>query len=467
MAGNKRSVRKNSGGKKKGFFYRMTVGKERTEDYAHSTLPTNRWALFFDVMKGNLGKMCLINLLMLLGFAAPFVLAYLGVLQESYVGAQLPFMNNFGIGFPLVVDVDLQAYLLSFNLNLKYLFLVCISTIALVPLALSGGFYIIRNMVWTEGTFVASDFLRGIKKNYFKCLLITIFWTIFFFIARYNSLILNYRAVTEGASALFTLYKVMTYLLFGLVTIMCFYMVTMTVTYELSFFALLKNSFLLSVGLLPQNVFFLGIALLPVILVMTLYTSAIFMILLFVIILIAFSFMALVWTTFNHWVFDKYLNDKTPGAVKNRGIYKSDVKEENIADERKFAALAQYYSQPHRAIKPVTDTEVNLTELPLMFSRNDLQRLKDEKQVIANDAEEYAKLHENDYLDRLKKLEEKQNNKKQTPSYKNRRSKPNSQASRSVEVEDDNLEMFELDDNFDNADEAMLLEGYEPNKKNK
>ena len=38
---------------KKGFIARMLEGKERSEEYARSTLPTNRWQLFFDIFKGN------------------------------------------------------------------------------------------------------------------------------------------------------------------------------------------------------------------------------------------------------------------------------------------------------------------------------------------------------------------------------------------------------------------------------
>jgi hypothetical protein len=34
---------------KKGLIARMLEGKERSEDYARSTLPTNRWQLIFDI----------------------------------------------------------------------------------------------------------------------------------------------------------------------------------------------------------------------------------------------------------------------------------------------------------------------------------------------------------------------------------------------------------------------------------
>ena len=46
---------------KKGLIARWLEGKERSEDYARSTLPTNRWALFWDIFKGRFGKLVLLS----------------------------------------------------------------------------------------------------------------------------------------------------------------------------------------------------------------------------------------------------------------------------------------------------------------------------------------------------------------------------------------------------------------------
>ena len=53
---------------KKGLIARMLEGKERSEEYARSTLPTNRWQLFWDIFKGNFWKLVKVNLLTLLFF---------------------------------------------------------------------------------------------------------------------------------------------------------------------------------------------------------------------------------------------------------------------------------------------------------------------------------------------------------------------------------------------------------------
>jgi hypothetical protein len=69
---------------KKGLITRMLEGKERSEEYARSTLPTNRWQLFFDIFKGNLGKLVKINLLMLLFFIPTIaVIIFRVIINES------------------------------------------------------------------------------------------------------------------------------------------------------------------------------------------------------------------------------------------------------------------------------------------------------------------------------------------------------------------------------------------------
>ena len=61
-----------------GLINKLYFGKEKSDDYARSTLPSNRWELFFDIFKGRFGKLVIINLLMLLFFLPLiFLLPYL------------------------------------------------------------------------------------------------------------------------------------------------------------------------------------------------------------------------------------------------------------------------------------------------------------------------------------------------------------------------------------------------------
>lgn len=53
---------------KKGLIQRFIVGKDRDENYARSTLPSNRWELLWDVIKGRFWKNVLLNLMLIVAF---------------------------------------------------------------------------------------------------------------------------------------------------------------------------------------------------------------------------------------------------------------------------------------------------------------------------------------------------------------------------------------------------------------
>ena len=149
---------------KKGLIARWLEGKERDEEYARSTLPTSRWALFWDILKGRFGKLFLVNLLMLLTILPMFAIVVMRTLFIYSQGMSGPFGSGLGVGYPIVPDVTgvAQASILRVDL-LWFALLIPASLVAAV--GLSGGMYIIRNLIWTEGVFVANDFVRGIKRN--------------------------------------------------------------------------------------------------------------------------------------------------------------------------------------------------------------------------------------------------------------------------------------------------------------
>ena len=59
----------------KNLFKKLVEGPERSDDYARNKLPSNRWALGWDLIKINMGKIIKINLLLIL-FLFPLALLY-------------------------------------------------------------------------------------------------------------------------------------------------------------------------------------------------------------------------------------------------------------------------------------------------------------------------------------------------------------------------------------------------------
>ena len=57
-------------------FKRLVEGKEKSDDYARSTLPTNRFSLFWDVFKNNFFKLMGVNVFILI-FFLPVIFLFL------------------------------------------------------------------------------------------------------------------------------------------------------------------------------------------------------------------------------------------------------------------------------------------------------------------------------------------------------------------------------------------------------
>jgi hypothetical protein len=115
-------------------------------------------------------------------------------------------------------------------------------------------------------------------------------------------------------------------------------------------------------------------------------------------IFVGLSLILLIWTDFSQWAFDKFINDKVEGAQKNRGIYEK-IKESDSASLKKYReqmALAAHSSLNSKPIKPITDDELKLAELPSSFNRNDIIKLNESKQAIIEDHERYVEEHKND-----------------------------------------------------------------------
>lgn len=386
---------------KKGFIAKIIEGPERSETYARSTLPTNRWELGWDVFKTNKGKLFGLNLLTLL-FCLPlvalFVMRY--VLKTVDI-AIFPFTQNMGVGYPAYPATSgLQAQL-ALNVNVEFFKFVIIG-VAFLAVAISGGFYVMRNMVWAEGVMVASDFFKGVKQNYFVVFFSLLFYTV---IMAASVLSLNMSSVLiatgGGIKWLLVVAQVLTYVIMAIATMMVFYMITLGITYKLSFGALIRNSFILSIALVPTNVFFMAFSAVWLLLLLLGKVMPLFLIIgIFMVFIWGVSLFMLVWTDYSNWVFDTYVNDKVPGAKKNRGIYKPSA-DDTAEDENAVIERSKLTSRP---IKPITDTEVEIYELPTSFSRADLQKLEETKEAMRRDSDKYAEEHKNDVAPTIDEL---------------------------------------------------------------
>lgn len=386
-------------GEKKGFIARMLEGKERDEEYARSTLPSNRWALFWDIFKGRFSKLVIVNLLMLLFFIPLVAVGFFMYLWTGTMGGMYPFSNSILVGFPAYPN--LMGAPEQINLSATFTGGALMIVAALIAaVGISGGMYVIRNMVWTEGIFVANDFWRGIKINIVVVLQSTLFYSIFlfgFFISiRFSEYII---ASGTGSTVWMTISMAISYVAIVIFTMMYLWMLAVGGSYKLKFFQLLKNSFLMTFGLIFQNIFFVILMAIPVILI--LLGSFFQMVGIVFMILFGLSFMLLVWLDYTQWAFDKFIESKREGGKVNRGIYAkvgkggSQSKAVQEYEANLQAAMSVKSDLSSRPIKPITD-DLKVYELPESFSRDDLKKLRESKERIIEDTEKYAEEHQND-----------------------------------------------------------------------
>lgn len=396
----------------------MLEGKEKSEEYARSTLPTNRWQLFFDIFKGNFWKIVKVNFLTLVFFIPLLLVVVLSFLMSENNGILYPFGANLGVGYPAYPSIQGMSESLTLRAGMTTYLLVTITSI-IAAVGLSGGMYVVRNMVWTEGVFVGNDFWRGVKLNYKNALQTAVFFCLVYSFCQtlinLSSLSIASGVVEDKQVVWLRISQGASYLFMTLSAMMSLWMIALGVNYKMNFTAMFKNSFLMTIGTLPQTIFFGVLAFIPFIL-LAVGGSMLIALAVICCVLFGFAYALLVWLDFAQWVFDKYINPKLEGAKVGRGIYNRDGSSQLAGGDSASSIEYQRMILSHgksrlvaRPIKPIDDS-LQVYELPQAFTREDLKRLRESKQNIAEDTELYAEEHKNDlrYVEYNKQFDERE-----------------------------------------------------------
>ncbi len=386
---------------KMGLADRIMLGKPKSDDYARSTLPTNRWSLFFDIFKGRFIKIIAVNLLILLFFIPLFVVLFLRSAALSSMGQSVPFSQVFTIGYQSLYSLAGYPESITLSMNISTLIFVPVASI-IAGIGVAGGSYVMRNMVWTEGVFIANDFWHGIKTNFKHVVLISFLYSLLLYLAILCVTLFNeLRVMGEMANGLSIFLQVFVIFFMAVMTIVALHAISMTVNYNLPFKHVVKNAILLTIALPIHNVFFLIVSALPIIVI---YLGGFLSSLGYgLMMLFGFSYFMLVWTDYCQWAYDKFINDRVEGAEKNKGIYPkvSAQNSKTLEQYKKQIVLMGPSTLASRPIKPITDEELQLEELPVSFNRNDLRKLSESRQAIIDDSEKYVEEHKDDqrYVD--------------------------------------------------------------------
>jgi uncharacterized membrane protein YesL len=244
----------------------------------------------------------------------------------STFGANYPYSQFFGVGYSIPFTLTGYAENISFSVNtLTLLFLPLCAF--LFAIGLSGGFYVMRNIVWTEGVFVINDFWRGVKLNYKKVLIISLLYSLILYILILSINYADQSIASQNNVVLFYIIKIVAILILTLISFVALHAISLTVNYEYTLIQLIKNSFIMTFGLILTNIIFALLAILPLSLLF-IQNQFVLVIAVLMGLLFSVSYAMLVWTSYSQWLYDVYFNSRIKGAKTNKGIYQKQVEEQ-------------------------------------------------------------------------------------------------------------------------------------------
>jgi uncharacterized membrane protein YesL len=326
------------------FMNNYYYGKSGKGDYRKEDLPTNRMQLFWEMLRVRLAGLFRLNLMTIIAWI-PLV-----VVLANYIS------NIYGLlGLIAEVDAD-KAAATAEQLRMyeqsgdAFYSLTFMALLYLIPcIAITGPFqagmaYVTRNWSRDEHAFVWSDFKDAFKDNWKQALGVSLITGVVPLL-----MLVSYRFYGAMASdnVLFIVPQMLVLTIGGLWMLALVFLYPMMVSYKVGFRMLIKNSFLLAVGRLPQTLAVRLIMLVPTIIVglllfYTPYGLYALMGLAGYYLLIGNGLARFVYASFANAVFDKFINPNIEGAVVNRGIVDPDSLDDEDDDEDEEDELPTY-----------------------------------------------------------------------------------------------------------------------------
>ncbi len=280
----------------------MKRNKFNKNDFTTNSLPSTRKEQFKDILKTNYRTIFRLGLLMLI-FSIPILVFYF------FKNATISSVIKSYLDGKITIDEEVNL------LNSSYLFLDLIETACLIIffIGISGTFRVLRVMAWEQGLFLWNDFKVGIKSNFKKYFIFSLFTGALIFAIDLCGTSLY--ALTDKANIINIIIMI---ILFSLVIPIILYMLAQYNYYDNSFSSTFTNSFRLTIIEFKNNILFSLCFLIFYLLSFIsigLVTIGIFVLL----ILFILPIYLLAWNQFSLHVFDKFINEIL--GIKDKGLY--------------------------------------------------------------------------------------------------------------------------------------------------
>ena len=306
------------------FYY----GKSGKGDYTPENLPTNRWQLFWEMLRVRLSALVRLNLMYVVPWLPTMIVLMIGALSF------LTSLNNMVDSGEMIAVGELLGGVVAPTL------LLLVPCITITGPFTSGVCYVTRNWARDEHAFIWSDFKDAVKENWKQSLVIS-------FITSLVPLMLyvcwNFYGSMANDNAFMVVPQVLTMMIGLMWCLGVTYFHPLIVSYKLRMRDVIRNGLLLAVARLPMSIGLRLLHALPMIIgvVLMLFVSPMYCMLgLFAYyLLIGFSLSRFVTASYTNAVFDKYINAKIEGAVVNRGLYVPDEDDEDDEDSAEKPAV--------------------------------------------------------------------------------------------------------------------------------
>lgn len=393
------------------FIERALSGKER-EGGKRVALPEGRWNHAWEILKGRLGRLFLLNLIVLITFLPIIVIYFRRYIKLLSIAATAPNGSGLGVGYPVIPGTDIVGYVewSIFQVDIVYFSLFIVAGI-IAALGIAGAMYLVRNLLRTDGVFDFMDVLRGIRKSFLNVLeAVLIFTTVLFFVQTLANRADYYIAIGTGNIVWLTISKIIGYVFAAIFLMISMWMIALSANYKQGAWELFRNAVYCLVKMFIPSVFFAAFSLFPFLFIVT---GIEFFVVIGVALLvaIAFSFAALTWMAFGQWSFDIFT---TPVLdVEQKANAKTEVATTPVDEEtkkRELQLLMLAYGKSALLGRPMQSLEqgTELVVLPSEFTREDLVSVAQNREKIKQEADDYENAHKNEarYADYNKQFED-------------------------------------------------------------
>lgn len=288
---------------KKGVIYRLIFGKGNNGDFTVANLPKNRVKQFLYVFKRRFGTIFRVNLLTAL-FALPLI---------AWDFVSTAYVADFTKGMDAQTQFShlLRLSLLRYGTQIPMIMLTCVG--------LAGAFYVIRQLCWGAPVSLLRDYKKGIKGAYKQFLLLGLLAGTVNFAFSYllEFCLLTVSAKTEFAYVL-AIVGIILAAIIGFTALV--YAMAQSSLYGMTFFGLIKSSFILTFKRLFRSVGVVLLSLLPVLLFRFFPWAFMQIIGDCLIVVFSIGFAVTMQTVLCHGVFDAFINEKSYPNFVNLGL---------------------------------------------------------------------------------------------------------------------------------------------------